>query len=84
MKLTLVLATALTFAGYATATYSVDLTTLYSMVCAPNDQMSLHTDGTAATSLYADNSFFQLVTGYALGTQVEQNVTDSTCFQQAW
>lgn len=83
MKLTLLAAT-LSLIGYATATYSANLETIYGYMCKPHAQMEKQSDGTAVATLYTDNSIFQLVTGYALGTQVDQNVTDSTCFGQAW
>ena len=84
MKLTLALAV-LSLAGYASATYSANLQALYAFVCDNNEQMSMHTagDSTAPVSLYSDNSVFQMITGYNLGTQVERGVTDSTCFGQA-
>jgi hypothetical protein len=84
MKITLALAV-LSLAGYASATYSDNLKTLYGYVCDEYEQMSMYTagDSTAPESLYSDNSIFQMITGYNLGTQVERGVTTSTCFGQA-
>lgn len=64
--------------------YSTGLADLYGMVCQDNNQSRLMANLTAGGQLFYDNSPFQFITGYALGTQVQANVTDSTCFGQAW
>lgn len=78
--------------GIANAAYSANLQSLYGYVCESNAQKAnLVYDATtnppsytSGSTLYTDNSIYQILTGFALGTQVEQNVTDSTCFGQAW
>ncbi len=42
------------------------------------------TGAVASVSLYADNSPFQFLTGFALGEQVQAGATTSTCFGQAY
>jgi hypothetical protein len=85
MKLIATALTVLTVASYANA---------YTFVPTPDGLKSLYTtlgfattiqlsskDGT--TEVYNDNSPFQFVTGFALGTQVDPLTTESTCYGQA-
>ena len=84
MKLTIALsAIALACVGTVNA-YSANLDGLYGLVCATHAQAeATSASGATGTDLFTDTSIFQVITGYALGTQVEQNVTESTCFIQA-
>ena len=85
MKLIATALTVLTVASYANA---------YTFVPMPAGLVSLYTTlGFATTTqlssadgktvVYNDNSPFQFVTGFALGTQVDPKTTESTCFGQA-
>ena len=82
MRSLLVLTVAATTAA-VTNGYSVTLHNLYAGFCQETTQSSLASDGTSSGALFTDNSPFQFVTGFALGTQVQQNVTESDCFIQA-
>ena len=53
---------------------------LFALVCADVTQ----TDGAATPiTMYSDNSIFQVITGFGLGTQVEPTNTGSSCFTQS-
>jgi hypothetical protein len=84
MKL-IALTMALLAVGKVSASYSADLETFYGYICDDHTQVEELTGTTSASYLpYTDNSFFQFITGSALGMQSEQNITDSTCFPQAY
>jgi hypothetical protein len=89
IALTAALATMVGFASANTYTYSDNLKALYGIICTPHDQkIDLNYDAvtkvyTDSGSKYIDNSIFQFVTGYSLGTLAQQNITGSSCFVQA-
>ena len=65
--------------------FSADLETFYGYVCDDHTQAEdLYYTTSASYLPYTDNSIFQMITGAALGMQNSQNITDSTCFPQAY
>lgn len=85
MKLIATALTVLTVASYANAYTFVPmpagLVSLYTALGFATTTQLSSADGT--TVVYNDNSPFQFVTGFALGTQVDPLTTESTCFGQA-
>jgi hypothetical protein len=68
-----------------TYSYSDDLMDVYALLCDAHTQVEDLSGTTSSSSLpYTDNSPFQFITGYVLGAQSDQNITDSTCFPQAY
>lgn len=84
MKLIAITLAALLAVGKVSA-YSADLETFYGYICDDHTQVEELAYTTSASYLpYTDNSIFQMITGGVLGMQNSQNITDSSCFPQAY
>lgn len=84
MKLIAITLAALLAVGKVSA-YSAGLTTFYGYICDDHTQVESLAYTTSASYLpYTDNSIFQMITGGMLGMQNAQNITDSSCFPQAY
>lgn len=85
MKFTLTVVATISLAALQANAYSTELDTLYGTFCSDTAQAAYDpSDDTVTGDLYTDNSPFQYVTGFALGSQLQQGATSSTCFAQSY
>jgi len=85
MKFALSIVATISLAALQANAYSTGLETIYGYVCSSEAQVEYDpTDSSATSTLYTDNSIWQFVTGFALGEQLQQGATTSTCFSQAY
>jgi len=85
MKFALTVVATISLAALQANAYSADLETFYGKFCSSTAQAAYDpSDSSVTGDLYTDNSPFQYVTGFALGSQLQQYATTSTCFAQSY
>jgi len=85
MKFALTIVATISLAALQANAYSTGLEKIYGYICSSEAQAYYDPTDTSNTyTIYTDNSPFQFVTGFALGEQLQQWATTSTCFNQAY
>lgn len=61
--------------------YDLAIDTLYRGVCKYNQVATFNSDNSLKKEYFYDASIFQVVTGFALGTQLRPTDLESTCYE---